>query len=155
MSSPLEGFSDKDIFEATVMDGTKLCSRRLLHEIIYCVGGVSVFFPLLTQFDKSEVEGGESEYTLIRNITSETLAAQVIELIASVLDGNVSNQQQMQLLSGFSILGFLFQSVPPQQLNKEALSALKYLFDVLKNCGKQMLNLPDMSFINALASFLF
>nr|CAD1832089.1 unnamed protein product [Ananas comosus var. bracteatus] len=143
VSSPLEGFSDKDIFEATVMDGTKLCSRRLLHEIIYCVGGVSVFFPLLTQFDKSEVEGGESEYTLIRNITSETLAAQVIELIASVLDGNVSNQQQMQLLSGFSILGFLFQSVPPQQLNKEALSALKYLFDVLKNCGMSEVLLKD------------
>ncbi|XP_073008552.1 BEACH domain-containing protein B isoform X1 [Typha latifolia] len=132
--SSLEGYSDKTIFKATVTDGTKLCSRRLLQEIIYCVGGVSVFFPLLTQYDKSAIDSGEFDCRLVESTTRDKLAAEVIELIASVLDGNLSNQQQMHLLSGFSILGFLFQSVPPQQLNMETISALKYLFDVLKNC---------------------
>jgi hypothetical protein len=41
------------------------------------------------------------------------LAGQVIDLVASVLDGNVPNQLQMHLPSGFSILGFLLQSVSP------------------------------------------
>jgi hypothetical protein len=41
------------------------------------------------------------------------LGGQVIELVASVLDGNVANQQQMHLPSGFSISGFLLQSVSP------------------------------------------
>jgi Domain of unknown function (DUF4704) len=119
--------SDKTKLEAKVMDGTKLCSRRLLKEIIYCVGGVSVFFPLLTRFDKLSMNAsGPSD---------NRLAADVIDLVASVLDGNASNQQQMHLLSGFGILGFLFQSVPPWQLNMETFKSLKYMFSVLKGCG--------------------
>lgn len=135
VSSMLEN-SDKNTFEAVIMSGTKLCSRRLLQEIIYCVGGVSVFFPLLTQFDRSELDNGQLDYASIGSIMSDKLAAEVIELIASILDGNASNQQQMHLLSGFSILGFLLQSVPPTQLNLETLSALKYMFYVLRNTGK-------------------
>lgn len=137
--------SSENLFEAIIMDGTKLCSRRLLQEIIYCVGGVSVFFPLLIQFDRSETDNGQCDYSLIRSFTSDKRAAEVIELVASVLDGNVPNQQQMLLLSGFSILGFLFQSVPPQQLNMETLSALKNMFDVLRNCGNQLrLSFPNI-----------
>lgn len=109
------------------MDGTKLCSRRLLKEIIYCVGGVSVFFPLLTRFDKLSTNASVP--------SDDRLAADVIDLVASVLDGNASNQQQMHLLSGFAILGFLFQSVAPCQLNMETLKSLKYMFSVLKGCG--------------------
>ncbi|KAJ4757798.1 BEACH domain-containing protein B [Rhynchospora pubera] len=119
--------SDKTKFEAKVMDGTKLCSRRLLKEIIYCVGGVSVLFPLLTRFDKLSMN--------LSAPSDNRLAADVIDLVASVLDGNVSNQQQMHLLSGFAILGFLFQSIPPCQLNMETLKSLKYMFNVLKSCG--------------------
>lgn len=143
VSLVLENSSEKNSFEAMVMDGTKLCSRRLLQEIIYCVGGVSVFFPLLTLFDRPETDNGQFDYSLIGSFASDKLAADVIELVASVLDGNVSNQQQMLLLSGFSILGFLFQSVPPQQLNSETLSALKNMFEVLRNCGMSEMLLKD------------
>lgn len=117
------------------MSGTKLCSRRLLQEIIYCVGGVSVFFPLLIHFDDAVIHSGECA-----SATGDELAGQVIELVASVLDGNVANQQQMHLLSGFSILGFLFQSITPELLNFKTLSALKYMFNVLKNCGELSLS---------------
>ncbi|CAL5383977.1 unnamed protein product [Camellia sinensis] len=135
---------DKNSFEATVMVGTQLCSRRLLQQIIYCVGGVSVFFPLFTQSDLYENEEiGQSGQGLLTPITKERLTAEVIELIASVLDENLANQQQMLLLSGFSILGFLLQSVPPQQLNMETLSALKHMFNVVANCGLSELLVKD------------
>ncbi|XP_050124229.1 BEACH domain-containing protein B-like isoform X1 [Malus sylvestris] len=135
VSPMLDHVSDKNSFEATVMVGTQQCSRRLLQQIIYCVGGVSVFFPLIAQSEKYESEeSGKLEHTL-PIITRERVTAEVIELIASVLDENLANQQQMHLLSGFSILGFLLQSVPPQQLNLETLSALKHLFYVVANCG--------------------
>ncbi|WVZ77789.1 hypothetical protein U9M48_025613 [Paspalum notatum var. saurae] len=127
---------DKSKFEATTMGGTKLCSRRLLQEIIYCVGGVSVFFPLLIHFDDTVVQNREAA-------ASDELAGQVIELVASVLDGNIANQQQMDLLSGFSILGFLFQSVSPQLLNFKTLSASKYMLTVLKNSGMSEILLKD------------
>lgn len=127
---------DKNSFKATVMPGTQLCSRRLLQQIIYCVGGVSVFFPLITQSIKYENEAtAQFEHTLLTPIAKERLTAEVIEIVASVLDENLANQQQMHLLSGFSVLGFLLQSVPPQQLNLETLSALEHLFNVVANSG--------------------
>ena len=85
-------------------------------------------FPLLIHFDDAITHSGESP-------TGDQLAGQVIELVASVLDGNVSNQQQMYLLSGLSILGFLLQAAPPQLLNMKTLPAVKYMFDELRNCG--------------------
>ena len=65
----------------------------------------------------------------------ECVTTEVIELIASLLDENLANQQQMHIVSGFSVLGFLLQSVPPRQLNLETLSALKRLFNVVSNSG--------------------
>ncbi|KAM3682516.1 hypothetical protein ACJW31_12G078200 [Castanea mollissima] len=135
---------DKNSFKATVMPGTQLCSRRLLQQIIYCVGGVSVFFPLITQSIKYENgASAQFEHTLLTPITRERLTAEVIEIVASVLDENLANQQQMHLLSGFSVLGFLLQSVPPQQLNLETLSALKHLFNVVANSGLAELLVKD------------
>ncbi|XP_022773061.1 BEACH domain-containing protein B-like isoform X4 [Durio zibethinus] len=136
VSPVLDHALDKNLFEATIMVGTQLCSRRMLQEIIYCVGGISVFFPLITQSDRYEnAESGVLESTLLLPVAKERLTAEVIELIASVLDENLANQQQMHHLSGFSVLGFLLQSVPPQQLNMETLSALKNLFNVVSSCG--------------------
>lgn len=143
--SPLADYAlDKNPFEATVMVGTQLCSRRLLQQIIYCVGGVSVFFPLFTQTELYENEEiSQSGQGFLGPITKERLTAEVIEIIASVLDENLANQQQMLLLSGFSILGFLLQSVPPQQLNMETLSAFKHMFSVVANCGLSELLVRD------------
>ncbi|KAK1275119.1 hypothetical protein QJS04_geneDACA005727 [Acorus gramineus] len=143
VSSMIDHVLDKNIFEAKVMAGTQLCSRRLLQQIIYCVGGVSVFFPLLTQFGGSEEEDVQCEYILIKSIARDKLAAEVIELVASVLDGNLANQQQMHLLSGFSIIGFLFQSVPPEQLNVKTVTALKHMLDIVRNCGLSELLMKD------------
>jgi len=115
------------------MVGTQLCSRRLLQQIIYCVGGISVFFPLITQSDRCESEALNEETSAMP--TKERMTAEVIELIASVLDENPANQQQMHLLAGFPILGFLLQSIQPKQLNLETLSSLKHLFNVISSSG--------------------
>ncbi|KAF2928095.1 BEACH domain-containing protein B isoform X2 [Oryza sativa Japonica Group] len=137
VSSALDS-ADRSTFEATIMGGTKLCSRHLPQDIIYCVGGVSVFFPLFSC--NAVTDGEQSCHTSVIN---GKLRAEVIELVASVLDANVSNQQQMYLLSGLSIMGFLLQSATPKLLNIETLSALKYMFDVLRNCGMSKVLLKD------------
>lgn len=150
VSPLLDNALDGNNFEAMVLVGTQLCSRRLLQHIIYCVGGVSVFFPLFTQSDRSENEGtGELGRTVVPLITKERLTAEIIEIIASVLDENLANQQQMHLLSGFSILGFLLQSVPPTQLNLETLSSLKRLFNVVANS-----TISDLLVKDAISSIL-
>ncbi|GJW65340.1 BEACH domain-containing protein B isoform X1 [Tanacetum coccineum] len=77
----------------------------------------------------------------LQPITKERLTAEIIELIASVLDENLPNQQQMLNLSGFSVLGFLLQSVPSQQLNMETLSALKHMLNSLAEVLLRISNL--------------
>ncbi|KAL8487834.1 hypothetical protein ACS0TY_024230 [Phlomoides rotata] len=135
---------DKKPIEATILSGTQLCSRRLLQQIIYCVGGVSVFFPLLTQSDVYEKNRSEQVgEMLFAPIKKENLTAETIKLIACVLDDNLANQQQMLQLSGFSVLGFLLQQVPDKQLNLETLSALKHLFTVIANGGLSELLVRD------------
>ncbi|GAB2211901.1 hypothetical protein Droror1_Dr00025240 [Drosera rotundifolia] len=49
----------------------------------------------------------------------------------------------MLQVSGFSILGFLMQSIPLDQLNLETLSALKHLFNVIADCGLLELLVKD------------
>ncbi|KAK4483931.1 hypothetical protein RD792_011140 [Penstemon davidsonii] len=144
VSPILDHALDKKCFEATVLLGTQLCSRRLLQQIIYCVGGVSVFFPLLTLPDtRTHDETDPVGEMLLTPITKGHLTAETIKLIASILDDDLANQQQMLLLSGFSVLGFLLQSVPPKQLNLETLSALKHLFSVIANGGLSELLVKD------------
>jgi hypothetical protein len=142
VSSALDN-ADKNTFQATIMGGTKLCSRHLPQDIIYCVGGVSVFFPLFTQFFDA---ASDIEKCCHTSVVNDKLVAEVIELVATVLDGNVSNQQQMYLLSGLSILGFLLQSATPQLLTTKTLSALKYMFDILRNCSNLSLPPSPLSF---------
>ncbi|GJY92632.1 BEACH domain-containing protein B isoform X1 [Tanacetum coccineum] len=105
VSPLLDHALDKSPFEATVKSGTQLCSRRLLQPIIYCAGGVSVFFPLFTRIDLYEVDSQQLGHTLLTPITKERLTVEIVELIASVLDENLPNQQQMLNLSGFLVLG--------------------------------------------------
>jgi hypothetical protein len=92
--------------------------------IIHCIYGVSLFLPLLIHFD--DVITGSAECQNLPFFMN--LAGQVIELVASVLDGNAANQQHMHLPSGLSISGFLLQSVSLQLLNFKNHSALKYMF---------------------------
>ncbi|KAK6940250.1 Neurobeachin, alpha-solenoid region, partial [Dillenia turbinata] len=106
--------------------------------------GSKILIGLNAQSESYENEEiGESAYAFPAFVTKEHLTAAVIELIASVLDENVANQQQMHLLSGFSVLGFLLQSIPPKQLNLEMLSALKHLFNVVANSSSQS-NLSEL-----------
>lgn len=85
-----------------------------------------------------EKDGSEqNDKMVLPPITLGNLTAETIKLIASVLDDNLANQQQMLLLSGFSVLGFLLQQAPANQLNLETLSALKHLFGVVSIGGKQ------------------
>ncbi|KZV43357.1 BEACH domain-containing protein lvsC-like, partial [Dorcoceras hygrometricum] len=134
---------DKKFFEATVSIGTQLCSRRLLQQIVYCVGGVSVFFPLLTQLDMNDYNGNDQVEEMSQTSIKGCLTAETIKLIASIMDEDLSNQQQMYLLSGFSVLGFLLRSVPTKQLNLETLTALKHLFNVVVNDGMSEMLVKD------------
>lgn len=116
---------------------TQLCYRHLLKDIIDCVGGVCVFFPLLTQLDQPQSLRGFSrgqegtESTLSLSASNVYVAAEVIELITLVLDDSSAHQQYMHQNQGMSVIGFLLQSVSPQHLTTGVASALVHLLSVV------------------------
>jgi len=141
ISPMLDQTKDQNSYEAASMAGTQLCYRRILRDILDCVGGVSVFFPLLTQLDQPVMQTNISVHEEVAYSEfgfSEHVAAEVIELIASVLDGNLANQKFMYNIFGFPILGFLLQSVSPQQLTNNVVSALGCLLTVVGKSGSDM-----------------
>lgn len=131
VSPVLEQSSDGVLHDATIMAGTLLCYRHLVQDIVHCVGGIDVFFPLLTQLDQPVLgsivllESGDKQF--VQPPLESHVAVEVIELVTAVLDGNLSNQQYMHNISGMSVLGCLLQSVSPQHLTVKVVSALERL----------------------------
>jgi hypothetical protein len=137
-----------ELCDAVIMAGTHLCCRHLVQDIVHCVGGIGVFFPLLTQLDQPVAEAlafmgvtGERRYVQGCPVESHVVV-EVIELVTGVLAGNFANQQYMHNIAGMAVLGFLLQSVLPQNLTIKVVSALEGLLTtVAKANGKNFLKL--------------
>ncbi|CAK9237200.1 unnamed protein product [Sphagnum troendelagicum] len=122
-----------ELCDAVIMAGTHLCCRHLVQDIVHCVGGIGVFFPLLTQLDQPVAEAlafmgvsGERRYVQGCPVESHVVV-EVIELVTGVLAGNFANQQYMHNIAGMAVLGFLLQSVLPQNLTIKVVSAIEGL----------------------------
>ncbi|KAH9551888.1 hypothetical protein CY35_09G037400 [Sphagnum magellanicum] len=133
VSPMLEQSPAGELCDAVIMAGTHLCCRHLVQDIVHCVGGIGVFFPLLTQLDQPVAEAlafmgvtGERRYVQGCPVESHVVV-EVIELVTGVLAGNFANQQYMHNIAGMAVLGFLLQSVLPQNLTIKVVSALEGL----------------------------
>lgn len=143
ISPVLEYSPDPVLYDATIMAGTLLCYRHLVQDSVQCVGGIGVFFPLLTQLDQpvctpSSVMVNTCDQKRVEGYPVDShVAVEVIDLLTAVLAGNLANQQYMRNMSGMSILGFLLQSVSPQHLTVNVVAALERLVTtVAKGTGK-------------------
>ena len=132
-TSPLhDNSSEQSVYDAAIRPGVQLCSRQRMQDVIHCVGGIAVLFPLFTQLDQPEEDPGRGAEELLDGIASTTvvdshLALDVIDLLTAVLAGNHSSQLYMLNISGFAVLGFLLQRVNPQHLSVKFVLALENL----------------------------
>ena len=132
-----DGTAEGMSHEAVITSRNQLCYRHLVKDIIDCVGGLGVFFPLLTQLDQpvtSVIVSHETEaLDNAENMNTSNVydAAEVIDLITSVLFNNSAHQQYMHQNKGISIIGFLLQSVSPQHLTSTVANALVHLLSVV------------------------
>ncbi|GBG71675.1 hypothetical protein CBR_g9089 [Chara braunii] len=60
ISALLDQGSDQLPCDATIMEGTQVCCTRRVQDIIHCVGGITVLFPLFTQLDQPVVGSTEA-----------------------------------------------------------------------------------------------
>ncbi|KAJ7525246.1 hypothetical protein O6H91_17G043300 [Diphasiastrum complanatum] len=147
VSPALEHMAVEESHEATILEGTKLCYRHLVQDSINCVGGVTVFFPLITHSEQlgwqnfhhfyevdaaDEAERHQEDHLQLRtslDTFDDNIAVSVVEVIRAILAGKFSNQQFMHYTSGLSILGYLLKSLPPGQLTLSMVSALDALLN--------------------------
>lgn len=130
---------------AGIMPGVQLCYRQRVQDVINCVGGISVLFPLFTQLDQP-VEGLERRGGIepppgrrrafgSDDPASENsqLALDVVGLLTAVLAGNQASQQYMLNVNGFGVTNFLLQRVSPHHLSVKFVLALENLISCIAN----------------------
>eukprot|EP00850_Spirogloea_muscicola_P002042 SM000007S21002 [mRNA] locus=s7:1425419:1443445:- [translate_table: standard] len=127
--------------DASLLPGSQLCYRKRLQDVIHCVGGIGVVFPLLTQLPQplsfnlsnppSDISHPETHPT--------SAAADAVDLLRAVLEGNFANQQAMVNIAGISIMGFLLQRLSPEQLTQEVLECLRQLLGTLARASASWL----------------
>ena len=87
-----------------------------------CVGGIGVFFSLLTQLNQPicialvVARSSDDQKHEEGNPIDSHVAVEVIDVITAVLDGDLANQWYIHNMSSMSILGLLLQSMSPQHL---------------------------------------
>eukprot|EP00271_Cylindrocystis_brebissonii_P011984 TRINITY_DN3000_c2_g1_i1.p1 TRINITY_DN3000_c2_g1~~TRINITY_DN3000_c2_g1_i1.p1 ORF type:complete len:2905 (-),score=592.76 TRINITY_DN3000_c2_g1_i1:326-8950(-) len=140
-TSPLlDQSTEQAVYDAQILPGVQFCYRQRVQDVIQCVGGIGVLFPLFTQLDQplqppSSLQDATSEATAVSVTPSPAvdeainvqLALDIMGLLTAVLAGNHASQQYMVNIQGFACLGFLLQRVPTQHLTVEFVLALENL----------------------------
>ncbi|KAF0685030.1 Aste57867_23059 [Aphanomyces stellatus] len=94
------------------MDGTNHIFTRSAMDVLDCIGGIAVLFPLFAQFDAQD---------------SLDLNANVLKLFCAVLKNNATNQRFMQENHGFLVTGYLLSRVSPNHMTLQALNTIHSL----------------------------
>ncbi|XP_024540202.1 BEACH domain-containing protein B isoform X1 [Selaginella moellendorffii] len=133
--APVSEQSDAVSHEATIMSGTQLCYRCLVQNNIHCVGGITVFFPLLTRFRHAgkDFDGSVTD-------ADDYYLADVIELLTAVATKNYVNQKFLHSSGGLGLLGYLLQFVSIKQLSVKVITALNNLLRVLSEAADNALS---------------
>ncbi|GJP81202.1 hypothetical protein CLOP_g11369 [Closterium sp. NIES-67] len=122
--------STRKVCDAVMLPGVQVCQRHRLQDVLSCVGGVAVLFPLLTQLDdddRNDGAGGEGEEGGVWEAGGTHLAVDVVCLLTEVMAGSAAAQQFMTVVGGFAVLNFLLQRVHPRHLTVSLVLSIESL----------------------------
>eukprot|EP01133_Synstelium_polycarpum_P008387 gene8387-9862_t len=94
------------------------CVSRDIKDIIYCLGGIKVLFPLIPQINQSLLDPTDET-------PSPKLTIQVLALFKDMLRGSEANQEEMLRCKGLSVLSHLLYQIPAENLTLGALNIFK------------------------------
>eukprot|EP01132_Coremiostelium_polycephalum_P009076 gene9076-11116_t len=104
-------------FDATLVS-INPCVSRDIKDIIYCLGGIQVLFPLIPQINQSVLGDPDDQ-------SSAKLTIQVLALFKDMLRGSEANQEEMLRCQGLSVIGHLLQQISPENLTLGALNIFR------------------------------
>ncbi|KAF2072405.1 hypothetical protein CYY_006280 [Polysphondylium violaceum] len=105
------------------------CVSRDIKDIIYCLGGIKVLFPLIPQINQSidpnslSMIPDEDNFKTVTN--NSKLTFQVLALFKDMLRGSEAIQEEMLRCQGFSVMGYLLQQITPENLTLGSLNIFK------------------------------
>ncbi|GAM17220.1 hypothetical protein SAMD00019534_003950 [Acytostelium subglobosum LB1] len=102
------------------------CISRDIKDIIYCLGGIKVLFPLIPQANQSSLGGSSlSSSSVIDPSNNARLTMQILALFKDMLRGSEANQEEMLRCKGLSVLSYLLQQIPSDNLTQYVLNIFK------------------------------
>ena len=111
--------------DAKVLGNLNACSTRDVKDIIHCLGGIKVLFPLFAQLNQPLVPRSNDD--AIDYSVDSKLLLQVLALLGDMLNKSDTNQEEMLRCSGFAVVGYLVQRASPQHLTSDTLVTIEDL----------------------------
>ena len=102
---------------ANLVGSARVCATHSARDIIHCLGGVHVLFPLLAPIDRP---GGDND-------AAAAELRDAIDLLAAMLEGSRLNQEAMQVSGGFALIAHLLKLDGGRRLSAAALPSMERL----------------------------
>ncbi|KAJ6233320.1 beige/beach-related [Anaeramoeba flamelloides] len=120
------------------LNGMFQSNSKDLFDIIHCLGGFKIFFPLIVQLDSPEYSKTnlllfEQNLNKFKSNVNPQLSYQLLEMISNMIISSRVTQEDMIRSRGSVIIRYLFQKLNPENFTKRTILILKELFFDLNN----------------------
>ncbi|XP_074640856.1 neurobeachin-like protein 1 isoform X2 [Tubulanus polymorphus] len=135
------------------------CSRTDIKDVINCIGGVQVLFPLLEQVvyiqreepnmpspvDKSDNFDDNDDWVVLPSssqtdsLLDHNPVAAFLTMLRSLIQTSFVNQETLVRVHGMATIGALLQKVDPRLIDVHVLMASQLLVEAVAHCNKPLL----------------
>ena len=128
-AAAVEEEEDATAAAAEPVGAARVCATHSAQDIIHCLGGVHVLFPLLAP--PSETAGLSSAATAAASAldadADASVAVDTMDLLAALLEGSRLNQEALRVSGGHSLIAHLLRRDGGSRLSPELLPATERL----------------------------
>ncbi|KAF0973818.1 hypothetical protein FDP41_007205 [Naegleria fowleri] len=119
----------QSMLNARILNGTQLCVTHNAKDIIGCLGGIKVLFPLFLQLDRLS----HTDQVVSVNDRSEPYMVNTLfSLLIDLLSEHVDNLEDMARCRGFLVISFLLKQISPQHLTRSTVALIPTLLSCVQ-----------------------
>ena len=111
---------------AELVGAARVCATHGAKDVVHCLGGVHVLFPLLAP-PETEVDDGSSSHAQANSLNNQLLIKDTVDLLAGLLDSSRLNQEALHASGGFAMVGRLLKMDGGQRLSPGLLPSIENL----------------------------
>jgi hypothetical protein len=123
-----ENEKDNSTVAATLAGAARVCATHSAKDVVHCLGGVHVLFPLLAPNIGAESDvRAEAEGDSAALSTEQGLVKDAVDLLAGLLEGSRLNQEALHASGGFALVGRLLKMDGGARLSPALLPSVEHL----------------------------